>query len=73
VPPPSLLSLQLRPEYRATEGVASPKISAVSSNNKGITVYAPDTSPIEVNVDGSDTVSNVIRKVIDSSIYWGNI
>jgi hypothetical protein len=65
-PPPSLLSLQLRPEHRQAE---APKISSVSPNRKGITVYAPDTQPIEVFVDSQDTVSTVIIKVRYIYIY----
>lgn len=59
---PSLLSLQFRAEHQKADSAV--KIASVPSNCKGITVYAPDTSPIEVLVAGDDTVSNVIRKAL---------
>lgn len=61
---PSLLSLQLRGEYKQTMDAS--KIASVSSNRTGITVYSPDRKPIEVYIDGGDTVSAVIRKALDA-------
>lgn len=62
--PPSLLSLHLRSEHK--QSADATKISSVSSNQKGVTVYGPDREPIEVLIDPADTVAAVIRKTLDA-------
>lgn len=66
-PPPSLLSMQLRAEYKqSVASSASVAVEVVAANLKSIIVYTPKRQPIKVVIEDADIVATVITKALDA-------